>query len=642
MSSLPSASTRLSDQSGTAPVATDLLAVWGCCASLADGTPRLYSSVAAMETAHGYCEAEEYAAIHMEDTGKSILFVPLAIATAGTVGRFNASGNTGSSVVTCAGAGGGILAETDGVLKVTTGGTIGTDQIMLSLSLDGGLTYKPARLGTASTYTIPKVGLVLSFAAGTLVAGDTVLTWHSTAPLPDFTSLTTAYNAMVAQKLTTRSWLFVGDVSTLAAAQGVETKVNAYETSAERYTLAKIQMRDRLPLASLSQVRARMTAANITFAEVGGTGDTITRASGSFIADGFVTGDTIRVTGAVAGAGYNNVTAVPATFAASVLTMDTTDLSNEGPISGVTITSEPTLTFASGAHTITRNRGSWLDDGFRVGDAITITGTASNNFTKTITVLTATVMTFAAGVTDETIGSYGVSIVTGETDTAWIASITALVSAVTSSKRVDIGAGRLTRLSPITGYTMRRPVQWADSIRSYQIDISQTTWEKDRGSLNGWGIAGEHDERVSEGLIDARFTCARTWGNGPDGAFIAKSITRATDGSILGMTHNMYVANVAQTVCQTVTERFAGKTLVLKTDGTATPSSLADLKAKVDAELQRNLLSNIGGAGQRASAAAYTPRTDDDLRGETATLNGDCALNLKGTVVHIATTVGVS
>jgi len=638
--SLPSASTRLSVQAGTAPASTDLIAVWGPCATLADGVPRLYANTAAMLAAHGYCEAIDYSALHMQDAGKPVLFVPLPIATPGVVGRFNASGNTGWSVVTCAVGASGSLAETDGVLMVVTGGSVGVDQIMLSLSLDGGSTYKPVRLGTSVSYTIPNVGLTVSLSGGPLNAGDTVLTWHSTAPLADFTSLAAPLAAMKTQMRLTRSWLMVGDISDLPSAQGVEATVNAYETSAERYTYAKAQMRDRLPAASLSQVQSR--ASGTFTASFNGAAHTIARSSGSFVADGFAAGDTIRVSGSTADNGNKGV---PTIVAAGLLTF-AAGMTEGGPDSGVTITAEPTLTFAAGGETITRNRGSWLADGFRVGDSIAVTGTASNNATLVVTAISATVMTFASGIVNETIGSFGVLIGTGETDQAWAASISALVAPVSTSERVDLGAGRLRKLSPITGYSMRRPVQWADSIRSYQHDIRTTTWWKALGSLQGWGIDGEHDERVSGGLLDARFTCARTWGNGPNGAFIAQSLTRAVDGSILGMTHNVAIASLAQTVCQRATENFAGQVLVLNRPDvngkrTATVASLAVLEAKVNSELLRNLLSDVGGEGQRASVAKWTAATDDDLGVANATLHGTLDLQLNGTIVHIATTVEV-
>lgn len=640
MSSLPSASTRLSDQSGTAPISTDLIAVIAPVPGTHDGVPVLYSSLAALLDGHGYSEGAEYSGLHMDGAGKPVLYVPLPIATAGVVSR-QESMHTGTSKVSVAVGSDGALAEVHGYVVVKTGGTVGTDQILLLLSLDGDVTQKTIRLGTATTYTIPDVGLVLSVGVGTLVEGETVLEFKTTGPQFDATGVTLAKTKLAAQQKVVRSWLFVGTVGSLALGQAIETAVNDYETTTERYVVAKFQARDQRVLESSKLRHAAVGTSNVTFAEVGSTGDTITRVSGSFITDGFEVGDYIRVTGAVAGSGHNNVSGKITGVSATVLTLDTADLDAETIALGtVRITGESSLVFAS--TTITRNTGSWIAEGFAVGDTVTIAGTASNNGTAIITTLSATVMTCSASTfVSETIGICSVDITLTETDAQWRAAIDSMFSAITSSERVDIGGGRLTHLSTITGYSPRWPVQWADSIRSYQIDIGQTTWEKDRGTLDGWGIDGEHDERIDEGLIDGRFTCARTWSNGPTGAFIAKSITRATDGSILGMTHNMYVANVAQTVCQRVTENFAGKTLVLKSDGTAKPSSLADLKAKVDAELKRNLLTDSG-SGPRASAAYWTPATDDDLRGEDATLHGTCTLNLKGTIVHIATSVEVS
>src|SRR6185369_1317986 len=78
-----------------------------------------------------------------------------------------------------------------------------------------------------------------------------------------------------------------------------------------------------------------------------------------------------------------------------VLTLDTTDLAAEGPVAGVTIVGSPTITFAEvGAtgDTITRSRGSFLDDGFAADDRITVAGSVSNNFSNArITAVTATV-----------------------------------------------------------------------------------------------------------------------------------------------------------------------------------------------------------------------------------------------------------
>lgn len=62
----------------------------------------------------------------------------------------------------------------------------------------------------------------------------------------------------------------------------------------------------------------------------------------------------------------------------------------------------PTVTFLdAGPDTITRNRGSWLLDNFENGQSIRISGTVSNNGTQTITAISATVITVAGALTNE-------------------------------------------------------------------------------------------------------------------------------------------------------------------------------------------------------------------------------------------------
>ena len=52
-----------------------------------------------------------------------------------------------------------------------------------------------------------------------------------------------------------------------------------------------------------------------------------------------------------------------------------------------------TVTYANTPETATRASGSYITDGLKVGDVVVLTGSANNNGTYTITVLTATVMT---------------------------------------------------------------------------------------------------------------------------------------------------------------------------------------------------------------------------------------------------------
>jgi hypothetical protein len=422
--------------------------------TLADGQPRLYSSSKAIKDAHGYSQGLDYCALHFQETNKPVLFIPLAIETAGTVGRIDTSGNTGTSVVSIAVGGSGSLEETDGILKVTTGGTIGTSQIVLSLSCDNGRSYKPVKLGTASSYTIPDLGLVLSFAAGTLVADDTVLTWHSTAPLAGATGIAAAKTKLAAQQKLTRRWQYIGDNSVAGDLTAINSAVDTYETSDERYTGVKCSLRDRLPLATMSTNTVSMTAATLTFAEVGATGDTITRATGSFITDGFLAGDRITVTGSAS----NNITDQKITnVSALVLTLDTGDLAAEGPVAGVSITGTTGVVFAEvGATgdtiTLGNARNSWLADGFRAGDILTVTGTASNNgTTAVIDTVTSTVITLTSfDLADEEIGQDLITIGAGETDAQAIAALDSAMSTITGDRRIDLGYGRGAMLSPVT------------------------------------------------------------------------------------------------------------------------------------------------------------------------------------------------
>jgi hypothetical protein len=649
MATLPKATTNVVDTAGAVASGTDTICILSPVATNADTTPRLYGNANDIYAQHGYSEGVEYAALHAQQTRKPILFVGLPIATPGAITREDTSGKTGTCVTTLAAGGSGVLGEHDGVLTVITGGTVGTDQIVIGLSLDGGVTTKRVRLGTATSYALPFVGVTASFSGGgTLVAGDTIHTWHGTAPVSNADGWLAAFAALGAGTKSFRSVLLCGDLTTDTLAASYLAQLDGYRTTYERFVFGRASVADRLPLAAMARTQVRMTGSpTLTFAEVGATGDTITRSSGSFIADGFAAGDTITV----AGSAGNNVTGVVATVAALVLTLDTTDLVAEGPVAGCSVVGTPTLTFAevgSTGDTIVRSRGSWLADGFRNGDAITITGTASNNISAA-TVATVTATTLTLGSTDlvaEVIGSYGVAVSAGQTKAVWMAAQDAEFASIDAAPRIDLSAGRGRVLSPFSGWNFRRPAAWAASLREYQHDLHVATWRKSDGPT-GFGLYDtdgtlvEWDDRIDGGAGEAaRFTCFRSWANGPQGAFIAQSLTRATDGSLLGLTHNESVVNLACTITQIATENFIGRSLVLNDDGTATSDSLSLLEGEVNAALELALLANRG-EGPRASKAVWSASKDDVLNVAEPLLTGVLELNLNGTIHSVTTSVRV-
>lgn len=648
MATLPRASVIVEPTSAAPGSGDDLLCLLTPCAAFADMTPRLFGSAQALYEQHGYCEGVEYAALHIQSTGLSLLVVGMPIETDGAISRYTSFGNSGSSVVTVVAGADGILAEHDGVLRVVTGGTIGSSQIKLELSLDGGRSFQALRVGIAVSAVLPYINATANFAAGTLVAGDTIAEWHGSAPVADSADLAEVRTTLAAGNKLFRSALLCGDLTDSTDADALASQMNAYASSNERFAFARGSVGpDRLPQARMSHSYARMTGAPaLTFAEVGGTGDTITRAAGSWLADGFVVGDTITVTGTAS----NNVSGPIASLSATVITLGTTDLAAE-VTSAATVLGSPTLTFAEvGAtgDTVTRSRGSWLVDGFRVGDLVAFTGTASNNVTTdALTGVTATVLTLnTTDLAAEAIKSSAVEAVTGTTKAAWMAALDAEFADVDAEPRLDLSAGRGVVFSPFSGWFARRPAGWFASIREYQHDLHVATWRKDLGPVGADLFDSnnqliEWDDRVDGGAASAAgFTSLRTWANGPRGGFITLSLTRAGDGQITSKTHNAAVVNAACNTVQQATEDVIGRSLQLNLDGTATKDSLAVIAGEVNAALALALLTSRG-EGPRASSAVWTPSPDDVYNVDEPLMTGTLDLNLNGTIHSVRTSVRV-
>lgn len=654
MQTLPSATTSVSEASPALAAGLDLITVIAPVATAADSTPRLYSSSSAIVDRHGYSQGADYSALHMLLTRLPVLFVGVPIATAGTIGSVDTSGNTGTSAVTLSAGANGVLDEVDLEVSVARGGVVGTDQIKLSISLDGGRTTETVRLGTATSYTIANVGLVLGFVAGgELETDDVILTARTTAPRWDQAGIEAARTALAGVNYASRRWLIIGDLVDEDDATDVVAEANLYATSHDRFLLARAQVPDARKAPTMSKRRVAMTGApQVVFAEVGATGDTITRATGSFITDGFAVGDVITVTGSVS----NNVTGPIASLTATVITLGSTDLANEtvaADTAGFSIVASPGITFAEvGAtgDTITRSSGSWILDGFKVGDVVTIDGTASNDTTTdAITGVTATVLTLdTTDLTAEVIGSHSIDI------TAPAQTLVECVQAndlefgdVDAQRRIDLSLGRARYLSPILGHRMRRPSSWAIAIREFQQDLHLASWRKAAGPLAGWdlededGFTVEHDERITGGALAARFSCLRSWANGPAGTFVAKALTRAGDDALLALTHNMDVTNLACTVIQAETENVIGEVLQLN-GANATEASLSIIEQRINAALGRALLEPVRPTGTtRASAVKWTATRDDDLTVPDATLTGEAVLNLNGTISKVSTAVKV-
>lgn len=310
-----------------------------------------------------------------------------------------------------------------------------------------------------------------------------------------------------------------------------------------------------------------------------------------------------------------------------------------------------TLTFATPAETCTRSAGSWIADGLKVGDHAVFDGTTDNDGTHIITTLTDTVMTCSAStfISEVATASEDVTVTVPQTMAAWVAASDTAFASVDAQPRLDISLGRMRKLSPITGWSFRRPTGWAASIREYTKDLHVTTWRVQDGPLDGWsmldanGNVVEYDERTDGGGLAGHFTTATTLDNGPNGAFISTSLTRDSESSLLSYTHNMYVANLACTVIQAATTRFIGKTVPLESDGTMRASARRKLESLVNSDLNNALMKEfVAGEGPRASKAVWTMSPDDVLNVVDATITGSADLRVNGTIVNVNTSVRVS
>ncbi len=233
-------------------------------------------------------------------------------------------------------------------------------------------------------------------------------------------------------------------------------------------------------------------------------------------------------------------------------------------------------------------------------------------------------------------------------------------ASVTDDYRLEIGYGELWYLSPLTGYRLRVPAELADLCRSFQLDLSESTWHKNDGALgtadgpkfgntDPGGQNVEFDDRLVQGGNNAGFTVARTWASDSSGLpYMSNSVTRNGSGGVLDQTPFARVGNVARTVVQAITENFTGGVYDTKTtpDGKfLTTKAISQLEERVDKGLRDNLLGvTRRGLGPRVERAKWTASRDDNLDPSAGTpkITGTCELVVRGLVFRVETTVRIS
>lgn len=192
-----------------------LLAVLGVSSIGTANTPATHARTPALSAAFGTGPMVEAAARHIQ-RGGPVLVIKTAAAT--NVGAYGTpvDGITGTSDVTFD-TDYDPFDDYDFIFTVVTGGTIGVAGITYKYSTDGGLSFSPVTaLGTASALVIAAYNIGLEFAAGTLVAGDTISV-RCSAPRWDDTELLAALNALKASSVAWDLVHIVGDTSATSA-----------------------------------------------------------------------------------------------------------------------------------------------------------------------------------------------------------------------------------------------------------------------------------------------------------------------------------------------------------------------------------------------------------------------------------------
>lgn len=651
----PSANVSVSSSAGAGSTGADVVCVIAPVASSADYVPRLYGSAAAIEAQHGYGLGSEYAEYHLSRTRKPVLFVGCPIDTEGAiVGPDNRA--IGLTVDVAVSSAAGVLGLAhDAILRMHPTTWVNqpllTADYVLQLSCDAGHTWKDIRF-VSGVYEIPKINVTITLsdldwgdleADANASASMTIATWRASQATIAAAAYEAARLELREQEHLFRAAIAVGSLVDEAEGTAAQAMIDTYETGDQRYAELMLQCRDRARVVSMAAQSHRMSGTpNLTFAEVGASGDTITRSAGSWITDGFAPGDLLNVTGSAS----NNITgtAIITAVSAAVLTLGTDDLVAEGPVAGVTVVGHPALSFDAGTDIVTRYSGSWVDEGFRIGDTVTIDGTGSNDGTEVVVLVTPLAMTLTTLAT-EIIRSTSVTITAGTEKAAWMTAEAAEFASITSDRRVCLHAGHAARQCTRAGWRWRVPCSWHDTVRWYEHDVHRPPWRKDDGPIAGATLRDaddaliEWDDHVDGGAGSAnRITTHRSWPNGPAGVFIAQSLTRAEDGDALSYLHNAAVANVVCTVVQAVTENFAGRTPETDADGAAKAFELSLLEGEVNDELRKTVLRSFG-EGPRASACVWVATRGEDIRSPGSVLTGVATLDLNGTIHTVNTTV---
>lgn len=311
--------------------------------------------------------------------------------------------------------------------------------------------------------------------------------------------------------------------------------------------------------------------------------------------------------------------------------------------------------FDGTADTITRNTGSWITDGFKIGMRVTIEGSASNDGTTgKITNVTATVLTFASGlVTEANVNGNTLTITASELETDWLAQTeTDFATVLYDEPRIALARGRGRVRSILkygtTAYMLRRPCAWADFIREAQNDPHVMTSRVEDGALLGWTILDEHgntlehDDRLQAGAsVGAMFIAFRTFDQEALGSvFINLPVMRCSNpDAALSRCPIRSVVDLYCITAKVASQKKLSKEVDLNPDGTIETSEASKIDAFVKSRLEQKLQT---APHVMVSDLDWTISREQDLRAVGIEVEADGFVELLGYIERITTRVRLS
>lgn len=654
---LPRARVRVDTGGGAVGRASDLLGIIGPSQS-GTASARIFKNTQDELDTFGQSPGLQLAGHHVELNELEYLRIKCATGNAGSLGPVDTSRVVGTATWSFSGT---PLDRERIRVVVVDGGVVGTAGVTIKVSRDGGHSYgSTVRLGTSTSYVIPGTGITVTWtiAGRTMLAGDDGRA-ECFPPRHDATGLAAAFDAVAASVHQPRLFVLCGEIDgTTCTLADVVSEINAYETTDGRYGRILIEGPERYPTAVMQKTRAYMgSPADVDFAA---SSDTITRDAGSFITEGFLVGQSVTVAGSVSN---NGVKGVLTTVTALVLTLGASPgLTDEANLDGADLTitgvGPGDIDFAATGNTITRNIGSWITDGFKVGMQVYVDGSSSNDnggaALGTITTMSATVLTLDGGtgdvVLEASVSALALNITGIEPLSTWRARYESVIGATpetaTVAHRVVVAGGSGRRRSPISLDRRSRSAAWWTAIRMMGHQAHISPGKVADGPLEGVTIHDEddeleeHDERVNGGLLSVRVTCMRTHDD-ESGVFVANALTLAEADTPLSRLQIGCVVDLACKVAKRETARRLLENVRVDRNGVPLEIEYKRIETYVLGQLRSALLSPTD-EGPLASDVTFTMTRGINILQPGALVPCEVVVYPHGYLEQISTVVRVS